>query len=234
MIKRLAVFAALLLATGCSPEVMVKIYVSDALDVLDGDPIDTPIELAIPALGRDNCVEDAKQIAKILANFVKNPEFKQCSTREMFTYGIYTATVPMISFKTLEDLDTQKAAYTVALHRKDCSDSSCDRVGIGLLSKVTQKDIMRQFSRLSGAMFFEGKSDPLVINFQIENDTREKVRAVADHGFLNGRPSFADIDSTASEVARRESVELRLSDAGAANLALGNDAVAGYIYLDKR
>lgn len=230
----LAAVCAAAIAAGCQPEANVRVFISDAEAVIaENKALDIPIQVRVPALSDEKCAENTEKFAASLSKFIKDPVFKACSQKEMYTYAAFEGSIPMVRMVPNQNIHEQKHPFFIAVRQQqiECDKAPCESTLLAFVANDPLDKVIAEFARkIPELAMFASKSVPVSITLTVDNDTRQDFRVIPEHGFLNDRPAYRGRQDMVLTLGRRKTADIRISDVAATSVSQGEDALVGFFY----
>ncbi len=207
--KRIVALTLALIAvvalSACRSDVLVTLYSSDILAVLEGESIAAPMEITMEVVSEDTCREEADSILEVLSgHYDGSAQFIECRDQEMTTFLVARVMTPI---RVVDDLSmaSTRRPFTVAIAEVPGG------ISIGYLTN--HRVIDQLYDDLT-----QGQSEPdLHFHAVFENDERQPVTVAVEHAFANDQPVAG---SQSFSLNRRESLNIELSNV--ANASMGS------------
>lgn len=202
--RRTIAALALISLAGCKTPIEATIYTGDVVSVAKtGTAIETNAIISLPAGSKEQCAERGPTLATALAAGFAKAEFIECRTAEFDTYADMRVTLPIVPAKT---------EPTTALQIE--AGISDNRTGIIMRRNDAKIDAIKA-ALPDDVRLFADQAKQVQITVIIQNDGAEPARVGMQGAFIDGKPYQLE---HMTEVARRASLKITLSDVGNAAL----------------
>ena len=210
MTKALTFAAVCLMALGligCKMNLTADLYSSDIRDAASGTTgLSAPATLAFQVPGADDCAKHTAEISEIMAGVVADFAPRGCSSVEMESYLLADIQIPLTS---QEAWGQAAALFGLVVNQRDNGDIEA-MIGLNL----GKYEILT--SRMQDKFHQKVDLDKSNVVLILNNDERDKARLSVREKFVNAVPEHGDTDH---ELARRQKMEIRLSNVATAYLA---------------
>ena len=163
--------------SACRSDVLVTLYSSDILAVLEGESIAAPMEITMEVVSEDTCREEASSILEVLSgHYDGSAQFIECRDQDMTTFLVARVMTPI---RVVHDLSMQPRPEG---HSRLPYLKPPDGISIGYLTN--HRVIDRLYDDLT-----QGQAEPdLHFHAVFENDERQPVTVAVEHAFANDWP----------------------------------------------
>lgn len=220
MSRRLAVSALLLLAvllTGCGGRVVTEFYVRDIFDVVEGveESLFTPSTVVVESPGD----EYNEQLIELLEQSFRDPSNARTVTEDYTTYVAVDVKVPILLLDDYYDLWENEDPVGLIVFEMDEGG-----IGFGLGLNSDKLDVM--FAAFQEELWETASIEDFTFTILLNNDTRDQVLASFQGVYVNGLPIAYE---ESFEMARRDTLEIRLGDVARDAAYLDGLVVLGFV-----
>ena len=220
MYRRLAVSALLLLAvllTGCGGRVVTEFYVRDIFDVVEGveESLFTPSTVVVESPGD----EYNEQLIELLEQSFRDPSNARTVTEDYTTYVAVDVKVPILLLDDYYDLWENEDPIGLIVFEMDEGG-----IGFGLGLNSDKLDVM--FAAFQEELWETASIEDFTFTILLNNDTRDQVLASFQGVYVNGLPIAYE---ESFEMARRDTLEIRLGDVARDAAYLDGLVVLGFV-----
>lgn len=220
MSRRLAVSALLLLAvllTGCGGRVVTEFYVRDIFDVVEGveESLFTPSTVVVESPGD----EYNEQLIELLEQSFRDPSNARTVTEDYTTYVAVDVKVPILLLDDYYDLWENEDPVGLIVFEMDEGG-----IGFGLGLNSDKLDVM--FAAFQEELWETASIEDFTFMILLNNDTRDQVLASFQGVYVNGLPIAYE---ESFEMARRDTLEIRLGDVARDAAYLDGLVVLGFV-----
>ncbi|MGI6650142.1 MAG: DUF7424 family protein [Limnochordia bacterium] len=220
MSRRLAVSALLLLAvllTGCGGRVVTEFYVRDIFDVVEGveESLFTPSTVVVESPGD----EYNEQLIELLEQSFRDPSNARTVTEDYTTYVAVDVKVPILLLDDYYDLWENEDPIGLIVFEMDEGG-----IGFGLGLNSDKLDVM--FAAFQEELWETASIEDFTFTILLNNDTRDQVLASFQGVYVNGLPIAYE---ESFEMARRDTLEIRLGDVARDAAYLDGLVVLGFV-----
>ena len=220
MSRRLAVSALLLLAvllTGCGGRVVTEFYVRDIFDVVEGveESLFTPSTVVVESPGD----EYNEQLIELLEQSFRDPSNARTVTEDYTTYVAVDVKVPILLLDDYYDLGENEDPLGLIVFEMDEGG-----IGFGLGLNSDKLDVM--FAAFQEELWETASIEDFTFTILLNNDTRDQVLASFQGVYVNGLPIAYE---ESFEMARRDTLEIRLGDVARDAAYLDGLVVLGFV-----
>lgn len=220
MSRRLAVSALLLLAvllTGCGGRVVTEFYVRDIFDVVEGveESLFTPSTVVVESPGD----EYNEQLIELLEQSFRDPSNARTVTEDYTTYVAVDVKVPILLLDDYYDLwENEDPIGLIVFEMGEGG------IGFGLGLNSDKLDVM--FAAFQEELWETASIEDFTFTILLNNDTRDQVLASFQGVYVNGLPIAYE---ESFEMARRDTLEIRLGDVARDAAYLDGLVVLGFV-----
>ncbi len=201
--KKLCTTGLLLLAlllTGCGGSISTDVYVQDIFEIVEGveEPLFTSSTISVESPGDEY---NDELIELLEANF-RDAKNARTTSQDYTTYVSVDVKVPILVLEEYDQFwESEDAVGIVVVDMEDGS------AGLGLALNSDKLDVL--FNAFAEQLWESASIEDFTFTMKLYNDTRGDVLAYLQGVYADGVPiAYEEI----FEMARRDGIEIRLSD----------------------
>jgi hypothetical protein len=205
------------LLTGCGGRVVTEFYVRDIFDVVEGveESLFTPSTVVVESPGD----EYNEQLIELLEQSFRDPSNARTVTEDYTTYVAVDVKVPILLLDDYYDLWENEDPIGLIVFEMDEGG-----IGFGLGLNSDKLDVM--FAAFQEELWETASIEDFTFTILLNNDTRDQVLASFQGVYVNGLPIAYE---ESFEMARRDTLEIRLGDVARDAAYLDGLVVLGFV-----
>jgi len=209
MIRAMLFAAVVLSLSACKTDILVEAYTSDLREVAEGgDPINADIGVRVSVLSESSCTDNREELQGVLSELIADVSFDRCTKEGLDTFAKFRGKAQIAPFP-------KSPPEQIGIYATTANSS----FGFGVVLDTNSIKVAREKLPIGTRI------DPadITMTVRVISDSRNTEYLAAGNVFIDGKPTTK---ARVIELARRERVDLRLSDVTLGELLLIGGAYA--------